>query len=142
MAADTTVKTFGLHGIADSAMTPSIFLSVVWVMTLGVISYPLLTALFLKKYTTGVEKLKQGGGFIQVAIPALFVGLMGPLVFPTLLNFENPAGIASVFVAGASALAMEKFAGKLGLTWMREFSFPLSMLMGMAAAIVYSNIFV
>lgn len=141
MAADTTVKTFGLYGISDPGMTPSIFLSVAWVMTLGVISYPLINALFLKRYTGGLAKMKQKGGFIQVAIPAMFVGLIGPMAVPSIVNFENPAGIAAIVIAGISVLSMNKIAEKTKVASFKEFSFPLSMVIGMVSAAVINNIF-
>ena len=141
MAADMTVKAFGLSGVADTGMTPSIFISVAWVMTLGIISYPLLSIFALKGYDRKMTKMKSKGGFIEVAIPAMFLGLLAVLGVPYLVNFKNPTAITTVIVAGIFVIIMDKLAAKTGVKALKDFSFPISMVIGMASAILFSSIF-
>jgi len=141
MAADMTVKAFGLSGVADTGMTPSIFLSVAWVMTVGIISYPILNIIALKGYDRKMTKMKSKGGFIEVAIPAMFIGLLAVLGIPNLVNFKNPAGITTIIIAGIFVTIMDKIAEKTGIKALKDFSFPISMLIGMASAIPFSRLF-
>ncbi len=141
MAADITVKTFGLSGVADSGMTPSIFLSVAWVMTLGVILYPVANIVFLKSYTGGIRKAQSKGGFLHVGVPSMFVGLMGVYAGPYVVNFKNPTGITTVVVAGVLVFAFDAIAKKSGVGWLKDFSFPLAMVAGMASAILFNWVF-
>ncbi len=141
MAADMTVKAFGLSGIADSGLTPSIFLSVAWVMTIGIISYPIWNIIALKRYDMKITSMKGKGGFIEKAIPALFVGVMAVLGIPQLVNFSNPTGITTVIIAGISVVLLDKIANKTGISALKDFSFPISMVIGMVSAIPFNNLF-
>jgi hypothetical protein len=141
MAADMAVKTFGLFGVSDPALTPSIFISVVWVMTLGVVSYPFINAIFLKKYDGAMEKAKKQGGFAEVAIGALFIGVMAAYMPPMLTDFSNVPGLIAVLFSGIAVILLDRIAKKTGIGALGEFSFPLSMLIGMIAAIVSVSVF-
>ncbi len=141
MAATTTVKSFGFMNLVDSHITPSIFLSIAWVMTLGIISYPIANIIFLKRYDTTVTSLKRKGGFIEQAIGALFIGFMAVMGIPELVNYKNPVGITTIIVAGLVAIIIEKFAKKSEKgSILKDFSFPISMIVGMASAIPISKI--
>lgn len=141
MAADMTVKAFGLAGVSDSGMSPAIFTSIAWVMTLGVIMYPLANIFILKKYDSGIKKGVRKGGFIQYAIPAMFVGVMAVFTTPYLVHFANPTGITTVLVAAIMIFLLDWLSKKFSIGWLKEFSFPLSMLVGMGSAIPFSGIF-
>ena len=86
MAADITARSFGLTSLADPNFTPEIFVGILWVMTLGVIQYPLVNALFLKSLDKGFTKLKAKGGFIEKATPAIFIGVMCVYLIPYIAN--------------------------------------------------------
>lgn len=140
MAADIAVKSFGLSGIADSGLTPSIFVSVAWVMTLGVIMYPLANILFLKKYDSGIKKAQAKGSFIEKAIPAMFIGIMALYVGPYLVAFDNILIITTVITSGAFVFLFEYIGKRSKAKWLKEFSFPLAMLTGMISAALLSPI--
>ena len=140
MAADLAVKSFGLFGIADPGMTPSIFISVVWVMTLGVVSYPFVNGFFLKKYDGKLEKVKSGGGFAEVAMGTLFLGVMAAYMPPMLIDYQNVPGLAAVAGSGVLVILLDKIAKKTGIRSLGEFSFPLAMLFGMVVSVIVANI--
>lgn len=141
MAADMTVKAFGLSGVADSGMTPSIFISVAWVMTLGVILYPLANIFILKRFDSGIKRGVSKGGFMQYGITAMFVGVMAVFVTPYLVRFSNPTGITTVFVSAVAIGIFDLLNKRFCISWLKEFSFPLSMVIGMASAIPLSGLF-
>jgi len=141
MAADITVKAFGLAGVADPGMTPAIFLSVAWVMTIGIISYPIWNIIALKKYDKKLKSMREKGGFIEKAIPALFIGVMAVLGAPMLVDFKNLTGITTIIIAGILVMLLEKIAAKTKINALKDFSFPISMIIGMATAIPFSKLF-
>ncbi|HAK47178.1 MAG TPA: DUF5058 domain-containing protein [Spirochaeta sp.] len=140
MAADMAVKAFGLSGIADTGLTPSIFVSVTWVMTLGVLMYPLANIFFLKRYDRGIKQMQSKGGFMVKAIPAMFLGLMAAYVGPYIANYKNYMTIVAVAASGILVFSLSAIAKKSGQSWLNEFSFPLSLVGGMAAAIILTPI--
>jgi len=140
-AADTTVKTFGLMSLTDTGITPAIFISILWVMTLGVIFYPLMNIFFLKRFDTTMTNLRKKGGFIELAIGAMFIGLMVAIGVPMLVNFKIPTYITTIFVSGIVVVLLEKMTDKTGISALKDFAFPLSMVIGMASAIFFNKIF-
>jgi hypothetical protein len=139
MAADTAVKSFGLSGIGDPGLTPEIFLSAVWVMTISILSYPLANILFLKTFDTrlkqaAVRSESSGSGFVKHIAGALFIGLMSVMMVPDMVNFSNPAGMTAVLTSGAAVLGLETAAKRRNIRWLHDFSFPIAFIIGLAAA--------
>ena len=140
-AADLTIKAFGLTGLGDLSLTPKIFVSVIWVMTLVIMVGPLLNIFVLKPYDKKLRTFKKTGGFMMVAVAAMFIGMLSMLTVPVLLNFQQPVAILTAVVAGASVVLLDWLAKKTGKKALGEFSFPLSMLIGMAAAVLTNSLF-
>ncbi len=140
MAADMAVKAFGLTGIADTGMTPSIFISVAWVMTLGVLMYPLANIFFLKSLDKGFKKMKSKGGFLAKITPAMFLGLMAAYGGSYVANYQNYLSIVAILTSGVLIFLLGAIAKKSGQKWLNDFSFPLALIGGMAAAIIVSSI--
>jgi len=135
-AADITLKAFGLGGLGEAQLTPSVFVSVIWVMTIAILVSPVENILFLKSYDKKLSLYRAKGGFLAVASGALMLGMVSILFIPELLNFEHPVGILTGVVAGVSALLLDLLAKKTGVKVIRQFSFPLGMVIGMAAAVI------
>lgn len=139
MAAEIAIKALGGGTLGDSNLTASMFASVVWVMCIGSIAWPLSNVIGLKFYDNNIQKVKRSGGFMQVAAGALFVGLMSIMAWPRLFNFASIPCIASYLIAGLSALLLDFVGKKLKVKTLSEFSFPLAMILGMVAAIISTN---
>lgn len=140
-AADLTIKAFGLSGLGDLTLTPKIFVSVIWVMTLVIMVGPLLNIFVLKPYDKKLRTFKKTGGFMMVAVGAMFIGMLAMLAVPVLLNYQQPVAIITAVIAGASVILLDWLAKKTGKKAIGEFSFPLSMVIGMAAAVLTNNLF-
>lgn len=140
LAADIAIKQFGYTGLGDMAITENIFGSIFVVMSIGVVTGPLLNTLFLKKYDMSMKKMSKSGGFMALITGAVFMGFMVVNIIPRALNFEAPVEIIVTFVAGVSALLLDYIGKKAKIRALTEFSFPLAMLVGMASAIVYNLI--
>lgn len=107
-------------------------------MTLAIMVAPIENILFLKTYDRKLKTFKEKGGFMAIASGALMIGMLCTLFVPELVNFEHPVGILAGVVAGACALLFDYLAKKTGKRALGEFSFPLSMLIGMASTILVS----
>lgn len=140
-AADLTIKAFGLSGLGDLNLTPKIFVSVIWVMTLVIMVGPLLNIFVLKPYDKKLRTFKKTGGFMMVAVGAMFIGMLSMLAVPVLLNYKQPVAIITAVIAGASVILLDWLAKKTGKKVIGEFSFPLSMVIGMAAAVLTNSLF-
>ena len=139
-AADLTIKAFGLSGLGDLNLTPKIFVSVIWVMTLVIMVGPLLNIFVLKPYDKKLRTFKKTGGFMMVAVGAMFIGMLSMLAVPVLLNYKQPVAIITAVIAGASVILLDWLAKKTGKKAIGEFSFPLSMVIGMAAAVLANSL--
>ena len=149
MAADVTAKAFGLAGIADTGFTLETFVSAMWVMTIGIIWGPLYTALGSKHIQKGISliKGKQEHRF-QAIFASMFIALL--CVFagtyfatPFKIGTTGLVGMLPLLVMLMSMLfsgALEAFASKANLKFLTEFIFPISLVLGMASAIVFNQI--
>jgi len=140
MAADMTIKSFGLSGLGDMGINSSIFVSIVWVMTLAILVGPILNIFLLKSYDKKLRSIRSSGGFLAVATGALFIGMLSLMGVPLLMNVANPLGIIAAVTAGVSVLLLDGLAKRTGKKSIGEFSFPLSMILGMASTIVATNL--
>ena len=140
-AADLTVKAFGLGSLGGAELTPSVFVSIVWVMTLAILSGSILSVFLLKSYDKKLQAFKKKGGFLSVASGALLIGLLSILFIPYLVDFQNPVGIITAVIAGGFALLFNFLAKKTGKKALSQFSFPLGMIIGMGSSILVSGLF-
>lgn len=134
--ADITIKAFGAGGLGEATLTPSIFVSVVWCMTIAIMVAPVVNILFLKKVDRKVQSFREKGGFGILVSGALFIGMLSILFTPELVNFEDPIGIIAAVVAGVSVWLIDLLAKKTGKKMIGQFSFPVAMVLGMAAAVL------
>ena len=139
-AADLTIKAFGLGGLGEAELTPSIFVSAVWVMTLAIMVSPVFNILFLKKYDRKLQSYKKEGGLLSIAGSALLIGMLATLFIPELVNFHHPIGILVGLVAGGCVLLLDYIAKKSGKKVLGQFSFTISMVVGMAAAVIANQL--
>lgn len=145
--AEITLVTFGLvDGIGSNpeSITGSIFTSAMWVMCAVSVTWPLLNAIGLKLYDKTVKSAQSkggsSGGFMRVASGAMFIGLICVMFVPRAVNVKDPVGIVTCIVAGLSVLFLDWLSKKTKIKILSDFSFPLAMIFGMAAAIVTTAI--
>lgn len=138
MCADMTITAFGFNGLGDTSITTSVFVGVVYVMSLVALCWPLCNVIGLRFYDGAIKKAGSGSksGFMSVAVGALFIGLMSVMGVPKFLNFSNPTGIIVTIVSGVSVLLLDFLSKKSGIKVLSEFSFPLAMILGMISAII------
>ena len=154
--ADIAAKAIGLSGLSAQEMTLRAFTTISLLMTVGIIWGVVCVALFGKRYSkklqgTG-EKKSGGANFGDMAMTAMFIGLitayMGSYI-GQLIQVKGGALVCTgeylqLVAMGFSALAMAVFtyfAETKKMAWLDNFSIAGSMLVGMAAAVICGMIF-
>ena len=139
MVANMAANAFGLESISVADIPVEVFVCILFVVTIGILGGNIFNVFFLKAYDKKVESLKQGNAnLVPMITTAMFLGMYGTMASPYLTNFVNIPGVAAILVAGITALLMGKFAAKSKK--LKEFTFPLSMIVGMLSASVVSVI--
>jgi len=143
--ADIAARSYGLSGLNISEMTPTAFTTIALVMSAGIIWGMLLTVFFNKAYLKKLQAPKAGSkksggkGFGDVAMTAMFIGLVAAYVGSYVGTFTSTGNFLPLIVLAVSALAMAVFTWfteKKKQAWLDNFSVAGSMLFGMAAAVL------
>jgi hypothetical protein len=142
MAADIVAKASGLAGIADPGFDLPIFTMAMWVMSVGIIWGIVFNIFFMKSLDKFSKKAKESKShFIPVLSGALFIGMLALMSAPYLTNTKNVTAIVSFVSAAIAVLLCGRVAKASGIKAIDEFSLPISLIVGMASAIVYTNAF-
>lgn len=142
--ADIAARAIGLSGLNISEMTPTAYTTIALVMSAGIIWGMLLTILFNKRYLKRLQtpkkaSAKSGKGFGDIAMTAMFIGLVAAYVGSYVGTFTSTGNFMPLIVLAVSAAAMAVFtyfSEKKQQAWLDNFSVAGSMLFGMAAAVI------
>lgn len=135
MVANMAAEAFGLESIMVDNIPIDTFLNILLIVTIGIIGGNIFNVLFLKMYDKRVESMKSKyGALVPVITTAMFLGMYCTMSMPHLTNFVNVPGMGAVIVAGASSYILGKVASKYAA--LKEFAFPVSMILGMLGACV------
>ena len=142
MAADIVAKVSGLAGIADPGFDIPIFTMAMWVMSVGIIWGIVFNIFFMKSLDKFSKKAKESKShFIPVLSGALFIGMLALMSAPYITNTKNTTAIVSFISAAIAVLLCGKASKVSGIKMIDEFSLPISLIIGMASAIVYTSAF-
>ncbi len=141
MAANMVATGSGLESMTDPNMTLAIFTSAMWVMTIGIVWGIIFNIFFMRSLDNFSKKAKASNNtFVPVFSAALFLGMLSVLGVPHAANAARPIGIVSFIAAAVGALLCSKVAEITKVRAISEFSLPISLLIGMATAIVSTQI--
>ena len=147
-AAQVAAEQVGMKTLSAGEMTASGFCTIALMMSVCIIWGMVLSILFNKKYTQKLRGAAGGKsmGFADQAMTAMFIGLVSTYLGSYLGDFISGPGLFSfrgdwmpLVVAAVSALVMGgliRLSEKKNMEWVENFSIALSMLLGMAAAVV------
>jgi hypothetical protein len=147
--ADAAAEQLGIR-LAPEAMTTQAFATIALLMSLCIMWGMILAALFNRRYLKRLEgknpEKKTGGGFGDMAMIAMFIGMVSTYLGSYLGSFVSGKGLLTfsgswtpLLVAAVAALAMAGFtwlSEKKHLDWLDNFSIAGSMLLGMLAAVL------
>ncbi len=146
--AQAAAEQVGMSTLSAAEMTPSAFTTIALLMSICIMWGMILSVIFNKKYTKklGVSKNKGGAGFGDMAMTAMFIGLVSAYIGSYIGSFVSGNGMFSfsgditpIIVAVVSAIVMALFiylSEKKKLAWVDSFSIAGSMIVGMAAAVL------
>ena len=130
MVANMAAEAFGLESITAGEIPVDVFVFILFVVTIGILGGNIFNVFFLKSYDKKVESLKSGNAaLVPIITTAMFLGMYGTMAAPHLTNFSSLPAVAAILVSGVTAIGVNKLAA--GRKKLKEFAFPLSMLVGM-----------
>ena len=147
--AQAAAEQTGMSTLSASEMTPSSFVTIALLMGICIMWGMVLSIFLNKKYTKRLNQSKggSGAGFGDVAMTAMFIGLVSTYIGRYLGGFVSENGlftftgdITPLIVMTVSALVMAIFIQLMkrkSLAWIDSFSIAGSMIAGMAAAAIY-----
>lgn len=149
VAASNALTAFGI-GAEETITDPSVYVTVLWVMTLGIAASLVLAPFVTKKIQSGLTKMgmkdKKWG---EIFNNAMFLGMISAFlgyVFcdVTYLKDGHLQGLTPVCVMTVSAAVMAiigLLATKCKIKFLTDYALPISLIVGMASAILFSSIF-
>lgn len=149
LVANMTAQIFGLDSVSDPGMNLTIFLAILWSMTLGILLEPILTLFGSKFIQKGLGMMKgKNQQLMNVVMTCLMVSLFLILGAPYITSFRNIPAVGATAViplvvlitSALATLLLNKLAAATGKSIFREFSFPLSLVFGMVTAIALNGI--
>ena len=147
--AEAAAEAVGLSGLSASEMTAQAFSTIALLMGFCIMWGMVFSIFFSKKYLARLQKpgKKQaaGGGFGDMAMTAMFIGLVSAYLGSYIGSFVSGNGLFAfrgdwlpIVVAAVGAAVMAVFiwlAEKKHADWVESFSIAGSMILAMAAAV-------
>lgn len=144
-AAESAAAAFGISELVTLVKDPKVYAAIAWVMTLGIMPSIVLPPLLMKKIRGGVINLKnkdQKWGDIFMA--SLFLGMISAFLGRVFADVHTGlSGWIPVFVLLVSAALMAVcglLIKKLDWKWLENYAISISMLGGMAFAVVITPV--
>ena len=143
VAAGSALEALGM-GLETQITDPSAFVTVLWVMTIGILAGVILTPAFAKKIQGGMGKLERmDKKWAEIFNNALFLGMISAFLGYVFCDVSGVvkgdfSGLIPVCVMAVSAVVMAVcglLSTKLKARWLTDYALPISLVVGMAAAI-------
>ncbi len=146
VAAGNALEAVGQE-LGNAITDPSIFISVAWVMTIGIAAGVVLVPFLTKKVHSGVAKIgmkdKKWG---EILNNAMFLGMISAFLGYVFCDVGNivkgdASGFIPVCVMAVSAIVMAvcgTIATKSKIRWLTDYALPVSLIIGMASAIPFT----
>ncbi len=147
--AQAAAEQVGMEKLSPEQMTASGFATIALLMSVCIMWGMILSVLFNRKYTSRLNLNKTGGGavgFGDMAMTAMFIGLVSAYIGSYIGAFISAGGLFTfsgdwtpLVVVAVSGLTMALFvwlSKKPRFAFVDNFSIAVSMLLGMASAVV------
>ncbi len=148
VAAGNALEAAGMSA-GTTVSEPSIFITIAWVMTLGIAAGLVLVPFLTKRIQGGLTKMgmkdKKWG---EVFNNAMFLGMISAFLGYVFCDVGTVVkgdltGLIPVCVMAVSAVVMAVcglLATKCRIRWLTDYALPLSLIAGMAAAIPFTSL--
>nr|WP_255814070.1 DUF5058 family protein [Acidaminobacter sp. JC074] len=143
-AAASAASTMGIQ-ISEAITSPQTYVTILWVMTLGIIPSMVIIPLFLKKFQSGMSSIKnKDPQWSEHFMTAIFLGMISAFLGVVFKDITSGiVGFIPVFVMMFSALVMVIIGLILKVyryKALEDYALPISMLSGMVFSIVITRI--
>lgn len=137
MAGDTAAK--AITAATGASGTPSVFVAVMFGMTLGVTGWIFGPVILGKKLGSGIKKGEgQNPGWSMVLNSTFWTAMM--CVFIPLLIFGTPVQAAVLFTSAVISTLLGIIAGKTGWKWLNECNLAFTLILGMLSSLFWTSI--
>ena len=148
VAAGNALEAAGM-GAGTTITAPSIFITIAWVMTVGIAAGLVLVPFVTKKLQTGMSKIgmkdKKWG---EIFNNAMFLGMISAFLGYVFCDVGlvvkgDTSGLVPVCVMAVSALVMAvcgTIATKAKIRWLTDYALPMSLIIGMVSAIPLTSL--
>ena len=146
VAASNAIEAAGMNA-GTTVTDPSIFITIAWVMTIGIAAGLVFVPFLTKKIQSGMSKVgmkdKKWG---EVFNNAMFLGMISAFLGYVFCDVGlvvkgNTSGLIPVCVMAVSAIVMAvcgTIATKAKIRWLTDYALPMSLIVGMASAIPFT----
>ena len=146
VAAGNAIEAAG-QTMSELVSDPSIFITITWVMTVGIAAGLILVPFVTKKLQSGMSKIgmkdkKWGEIFNNAMFLGMISAFLGYVFCDVGLLFKgDTSGLVPVFVMLVAAAVMAVLgilATKTKIRWLTDYALPVSLIAGMASAIPFT----
>ena len=146
VAAGNALEAAGMSA-SSTINDPSIYITIAWVMTIGIAAGLVLVPFVTKKLQSGLSKVgMKDKKWAEIFSNAMFLGMISAFlgyVFCDvgLIVKGDTSGLIPVCVMVTSAIVMAicgLIATKAKIRWLTDYALPLSLIVGMASAIPFT----
>ena len=148
VAAGNALEAAGMSA-ASTISDSSIFITIAWVMTIGIAAGLVFVPFVTKKIQSGLVKVgmkdkKWGEIFNNAMFLGMISAFLGYVFCDVGLIFKgDTSGLVPVCVMAVSAIVMAicgTIATKAKIRWLTDYALPLSLIVGMASAIPFTSL--
>lgn len=134
---------------SETVTSPSLYVTILWVMTIGIAAGIVLVPFVTKKIQSGLLKMghkdKKWG---EIFNTAMFLGMISAFLGYVFCDVGkvvsgDTSGLIPVCVMVVSAIVMAVCglsAKRFKMRWLEDYALPLSLVIGMASAIPFTNL--
>jgi hypothetical protein len=138
IAAGIGAKSMGIGDLGAPGYTAQVFGNSMWVMTLGILGGLVLCIFTLKKYQGRMSHIgRKDGKWAAILVNALFFGMLSVFIGPPAV--QGGSKLAVMLFSAIVMLGMTWFAKRIRSRSLEEFAMSLSMLCGMAFAVLWTG---
>ena len=148
--ADIAARSVGMSSLNAAEMTPTAYVTIALVMTVGIIWSVFIALFALKKYLNVISRknkkaalenngAKDTNAFGEIMMTALFIGLISAYIGSYIGGFTNTGNylpLVTVLFAGIAMAIFDYCQKKFNLQWLENFSLAASMLIAMGGSVL------
>ena len=139
-SANIAAGAMGFASVNEAAnMDGSVFGTIMFIMSLGIIAPPIINGIVSKTLTTRLQGGGNGGDSFIPVMNTCFMIAIWSLYIPIYLVEGLPSALV-VITALVIAGLINKISSVLSLEWLKEFNMPLALLGGMASSILWTSL--